>query len=216
MKLRPEVFSVSDARVARSNTSMSFVLVLLMALFVASCSDTSRIAAPAVVGPSSSGLEVPCEEYPNDPACNPAIDYGAHVDENAAPCDFFEACTFFVVKGNPSYSYFLNEIDRMKRHSNFECQYIGRKAEEWWSLDRIYGFNEQITRWDPIEQKWGFLGGDVHHPGQTGWPWDYYRMHVHIGTRSQAAVLETFRHEAAHAAGYTDEREARAMAKKCA
>lgn len=187
-----------------------------MALFVASCSDTSTIAAPAVVGSSPLRLEVPCYEYPNDPECTGGLDYGAHVDENAAPCDFSEACTFFVVKGVQSYSYFLNEIDRMKRHSNFDCQYIGRTAEQWWNLNRIFGFNEQIPRWDPITQQMGYLAGDVHHPGQTSWPYQTYEMHIHIGPRSKASILQTFRHEAAHAAGYTSETEARAMAQTCA
>jgi hypothetical protein len=119
------------------------------------------------------------------------------------------------LRDDPRYAYLRSEIDRLSRSSIFECRNISMAARHWWEKNRVYGFTERIGVTDAVSGAPGYLAGEARAPRSGDAADTAYVMHLYLANRTTREILTTFRHEAAHAAGITDERVARSLAEEC-
>jgi hypothetical protein len=118
------------------------------------------------------------------------------------------------LRGDPRYGYLRHEIDRLSRSSIFECRNIGTAAHQWWIKNRVYGFTERIGVTDAVTGSSGYLAGEARAPRPGDAADTAYVMQLYLG-RTKREIMNTFRHESAHAAGITEERDARSWAERC-
>lgn len=192
------------------------------AFAIAACSDGPTATVTMERVDRVSAIEFPCDEYPHDPQCQTSYwDIGGTYGGGGGfegQCELKDNCRYFPLSpffasSDIAAAWLDNEVWRLRVHSDWECRQLGTKAWEWWDAGRVFGYNETVRRWSNQHQKWGYLGGDVHHPGN--WEINAYEMHIHVGSRSREQVNFTFRHEVAHAMGIVDENEADWLAEKC-
>lgn len=119
------------------------------------------------------------------------------------------------LRDNPRYAYLRREIDRLSRSSIFECRNISMAARDWWEKNRVYGFTERVGVTDTVSKLSGFLAGEARAPRSGDAADTAYVMHLYLAGRTKSEITNTFRHESAHAAGITDERDARSWAEQC-
>jgi hypothetical protein len=119
------------------------------------------------------------------------------------------------LRDHPKYAFLRSEIDRLSRSSIFECRNISMAARSWWENNRVYGFTGRVDVTDAVSGFSGYLAGEARAPRKGDAADTAYVMHLYLANRTKGEILQTFRHESAHAAGITDEREARTWAVQC-
>jgi hypothetical protein len=119
------------------------------------------------------------------------------------------------LRDDARYAYLRSEIERLGRSGTFECRNIAMAARHWWEENRVYGFTERVDVVDATTGVTGYLAGEARAPRSEEGEDNAYVMHLYLANRTRKEILTTFRHESAHAAGITDESEARLWAKQC-
>ena len=119
------------------------------------------------------------------------------------------------LRDHPRYAYLRAEIDRLSRSRIFECRNISMAARDWWEKNRVFGFTERVGVNDTVSKLSGFLAGEARAPRSGDAADTAYVMHLYLAGRTKSEIMNTFRHESAHAAGITEERDARSWAEQC-
>ena len=165
---------------------------------------SAAISCDSLVGPTRTSDGKPSRYVNDNTFCDPFVD---------------PAC---VLRRPDSFlrEEFEREMYRLFLHSHSDCQKIGQSANRKLNSDKV-------RVWDSEVREEGLILGGDYHRAHNFVEYDepisptnedhYDQVHVYTGPGT-LTVLERFRHENAHDAGFglTDDSEASAVARRCA
>jgi hypothetical protein len=129
----------------------------------------------------------------------------ADTHDDRGYCDVGSNCTLRSPHSDESTA-IQNEIQRLLLMTSLPfCQQVAQAAQKWMQDNGTNSiqFFDNYVRTKKDDGSWGYLGGDIHPQNWTDDPY-HGQIHIYGGVRSMSAILQSFRHEAAHAWGLPD------------